>query len=89
MRNQRIDLILYFSTLIFFALVLFEVDALFPLDLVPTSKPIPSGNPDDTKQELEGHRSLFKHSEHLGPTGLQICCPNPTQNKFKSLHSDL
>jgi hypothetical protein len=78
--------------LIFFVLTAdTEFDfAFFPFDFVLISKPVPSGNPDElTRQELDGHKSLFKQSEHFGPTGEQTCWPNPTHNRFKSLHSDL
>ena len=36
-----------------------------------------------------GQIDLFKHSEHLGPTGRHVCCPKPTIRWLISLHNSL
>merc|ERR1711973_16868 len=37
--------------------------------------------------KADGQILLFKQAAQFGPTGLQISCPNPTNNQLMSFHS--
>ena len=38
---------------------------------------------------LAGHMCLLRHLAQSGLTGRHVCCPNPTNSKLMSLHSEL
>ena len=72
-----------FSTLIFFPLLELPLFGDL-LPSFPTVILVPS-----LLCGLSRHISLFKHSSHLGLIGAQMVWPNPTNRRFKSLHSSL